>query len=125
MFDIFDEPALGHVAYQAVSGRLAIWPMWVSYDGTHLLTSSPAGAKKVPALRKPGAVVAVSIVSTTSPWRWLSMTGHVVDVRPDVGLAYIDAQSRRFTGGDYRDHEHPREVFVIELDRVSHSAGRR
>jgi hypothetical protein len=52
------------------------------------------------------------------------MTGRIVDVHRDEGLAFIDSQARRYIGSDYRDREHPREVFVIELDRVNHSTGR-
>ena len=124
MRDVFDEPALGHVAYTSAAGTLAIWPMWVSYDGTRLMTSSPVGARKARALAEPGAQVAVSVVSTTSPWRWVSMTGRVVEVRPDEGLAFIDSQSQRYTGGPYRDRQTQRNIFVIELDRVTHSTGR-
>lgn len=124
MLDLFAEPALGHVAYRSAAGSLAIWPMWVSFEDGALRTSTPVGARKSRALREPGAEVAVSVVSTTSPWRWISMTGHVVDVQPDVHLAFIDRQSRRYTGGPYRDRGREREVFTIRLDRVTHSTGR-
>ena len=124
MLDIFEEPALGNVAYRATDERLAIFPMWVSWVGEHLLTSTRVGAHKTTALTRPGTEVAVSIVSGRSPWRWLSLTGHVVDVRPDEGLAFMDSQSRRYLGMDYRDREHGREVLVVELDRVAISPGR-
>jgi len=119
MLDLFEEPALGHVAYRATDGRLAIWPMWVSWDGAHLLTSSPVDSRKGQALRVPGAEVAVSILSTRSPWRWISITGRVVDVRPDEGLAFIDSQARRYIGSDYPDRGQVREVFAILPDRVT------
>ncbi len=124
LLDIFAEPALGHVAYRASNGHLAIFPMWVAYDGEHLLTSTPVGARKARVLEQPGAEVAVSIVSAASPWRYLSLTGHVVGVRPDEGLAFIDEQSQRFTGGPYRVRDRAREVFTIELDRVMARTGR-
>jgi len=66
------------------------------------------------------AQVGVSIVSTRNPWHWLSISGHVVEIRPDAGLALIDRMARKYLGHDY-ERRTPREVFVIELDRVGRS----
>jgi hypothetical protein len=121
MLDLFEEPALGHVAYRAVSGHLASWPMWVSWDGTHLRTSGRTSAKKAAVLRLPGAEVAVSMVSVTGPNRWLSVTGHVVRVEPDPDFAYINSLSWRYARKAYARTDDPREIYVIELDRVAFS----
>jgi hypothetical protein len=62
----------------------------------------------------------VSIVSTRTPWHWLSVSGRVIDIRPDEDLAWIDRMSAKYTGQPYQRRS-PREVFTIEVDRVSHS----
>ena len=77
------------------------------------------GSKKGRALRA-RPQVCVSIVSTKTPWRWLSLSGRVVEIRPDEGLAFIDRMSVKYTGQAYQRRK-PREVFVIEIDRVGHS----
>ena len=119
--DLFQEPALGHVSYLNGKGQIVTFPMWVGFDGEHILTSSRVGSRKGKALRKrPQA--AVSIVSTKNPWHWLSVSGRVVDIKPDENLAFIDRLSRRYTGSDYSDRTHPREIFTIAVDRVSSSA---
>jgi nitroimidazol reductase NimA-like FMN-containing flavoprotein (pyridoxamine 5'-phosphate oxidase superfamily) len=119
MRDLFAEPAVGVVAYTTETGQIVSFPMWVDYDGAHLLVSSPVGSKKGQAFRA-RPQVGVSIVSTKTQWRWLSISGRVVDIRPDEGLAYIDRMSQKYTGQAY-ERRTPREIFVIEIDRVGHS----
>lgn len=116
ILDLFDEPALGHFSYTDAWGRIVTFPMWVDFDGTHLLTSSPIGSKKGQALRQ-RPQVGLSIVSTKNPWHWLSASGHVVDIQPDDGLAFIDKMAYKYVGQAY-ERRTPREVFVIELDRA-------
>lgn len=118
--DLFDEPAVGHVSYLNRRGQVVTFPMWVDFDGKHILASSPAGSRKARSMRH-NPQVSVSIVSTRNPWHWLSMSGRVTDIQPDEGLAFIDRMSRKYTGSDY-ERRTPREVFTIEIDRVSSSA---
>jgi hypothetical protein len=119
LLDLFDEPALGIVSYTTAPGQIVPFPMWVDYDGTHLRPSSPVGSKKGRALRA-RPQVGVAIVSTKTPWRWLSLSGRIVEIQPDEGLAFIDRMSQKYSGQAY-ERRTPREVFVIELDRVGHS----
>jgi hypothetical protein len=77
------------------------------------------GSKKGRALRA-RPQVGVAIVSTKTPWRWLSLSGRIVEIRPDEGLAFIDRMSQKYAGQAY-ERRTPREVFLIELDRVGHS----
>jgi len=119
MLDLFDEPALGHVAYTTDAGHVVSFPLWVDHDGTHLLTSSPLGSKKGQAMRK-HPQVAVSIVSTKTPWHWISASGRVVDIRPDEGLEFINRMAHKYLGQPY-GRPGDREVFVIEIDALRHS----
>lgn len=118
--DLFDEPALGHVSYLNRRGQVVTFPMWVDFDGEHILTSSPADSRKARSMRR-NPQVSVSIVSTSNPWHWLSVSGRLVKVEPDEGLRFIDGMSTKYTGTPY-ERRTPREVFTIEVDRVSSSA---
>ena len=74
--DLFYEPALAHVSYLNRKGQIVTYPMWVDFDGEHLVVSSPVGSRKGKALRE-RPQVAISIVSTKNPWHWLSVSGRV------------------------------------------------
>ena len=119
MLDLFDEPALGNFAYTTDFGQLVVFPVWIDHDGEHLLASSPLGSKKGQAIRK-RPQVGVSIVSTKTPWRWLSISGRVVDFHPDEGLEFIHRMSQKYVGQPYQ-RPGPREVFVIQIESLRHS----
>ncbi len=123
--DLFDEPALAHVSYLNKKGQIVTFPMWVDFDGEHVLVSSPVGSKKGKALRE-RPHIAVSIVSNDNRWHWVSISGRVIDIRPDENLEFIDRMAKKYTGKAY-ERRMPREVFTIEIDRISHSgaSGRR
>lgn len=119
--DLFDEPALGHVSYVNPRGQIVTFPMWVDFDGEHILTSSRVGSRKARSMRE-RPEVSVEIASTKNPFHWLSVSGRVSDIKPDEGLSFIDKMSRKYLGNEYDDRRSPREVMTIEIDRVSSSA---
>jgi PPOX class probable F420-dependent enzyme len=122
--DLLTSNVLGHVSAHREDGSIAQYLMWVDYDGEHVLTSSPLGSRKGAHWRRDPHVT-LSVVDRTDDWRYLVIRGRVVDIRPDVDLAFIDRMSQRYTGQPYRMRNHPREIFVIEPDNVRASGGRR
>ena len=67
--------------------------------------------------------VAVAIVSNSDPWHWVSISGRVVAIQPDTDLVFIDRMAQKYTGKSYQRRT-PREVFSIEIDRVSSTGSR-
>ena len=49
---------------------------------------------------------------------WVSLSGRVVEIRPDEGLVFADRMAQKYMGGDYPLRT-PREIFAIAIDRVS------
>jgi len=123
--DLFEEPALAHFSYLNKNGQIVTFPMWVDFDGEHILVSSPVGSRKGKSLRE-RPLVAVSIVSNNNRWHWISISGRVIDIQPDDNLEFIDRMAEKYTGKAY-ERRTPREVFTVEIDRISHSGawGRR
>ena len=120
--DLFDEQALAHVSYLNSRGQIVTFPMWVDYDGEHLLISSPIGSRKGKALRD-RPQVSIEIVSAKNPWHWVSISGRVVDIQPDQDLTFIDRMAHKYTGKAY-ERRTLREVFKVAIDRVSRSWAR-
>lgn len=121
--DLLTGSTLAHVTVLTPRGALVTHIMWVDYDDGRLLTSSRLGSAKGRALRADPRV-AVSVVDRTNPWRWVSVSGRVVEIRPDTDLAFIDKLSHRYTGRAYAMRTMEREIFVIEPDRVRSATGR-
>jgi len=123
LVDLLTGSTLGHVTVVAPRGALLTHIMWVDYEDGRVLTSSRVGSAKGKALRADPRI-AVSVVDRANPWRWVSVSGRVVDIRPDTDLAFIDKLSRRYTGRDYMMRTMDREIFVIEPERVRSATGR-
>jgi PPOX class probable F420-dependent enzyme len=123
MVDLLTGSTLGHVTVVTPRGHLASHVMWVDYEDGRVLTSSRVGSAKGKALRADPRV-SVSVVDGSNPWRWITVSGRVVEIRPDTDLVFIDKMSRRYTGRDYMMRDMDREIFVIEPERVRSSTGR-
>ena len=123
LVDLLTGSTLGHVTVLTPKGALLTHIMWIDYEDGRVLTSSRVGSAKGKALRADPRI-AVSVVDRTNPWRWVSVSGRVVEIRRDEGLAFIDKLSRRYTGRDYMMRNMEREIFVIEPERVRSATGR-
>jgi PPOX class probable F420-dependent enzyme len=122
LLDLVTSDVVGHVAFVAPDGSLRTVILWVDFDGDHVLTSSPVGSFKGRAWRRDPRA-AVSVVDHNDPWRALSISGRVVDIVPDEGLAFINKLSQRYVGRTY-SYAGSREIFTIEIERVRASRGR-
>ena len=123
LVDLLTGSTLGHVTVVTPKGRLASHVMWVDYEDGRVLTSSRVGSAKGRALRADPRI-SVSVVDPANPWRWITVSGRVVEIIPDTDLVFIDKMSRRYTGRDYVMRDMAREIFVIEPERVRSSTGR-
>lgn len=121
--DLVSSDVIAHVSSIRRDGSIQTHAMWVDYDGEHVLTSSPVGSVKGRSWRR-NPQAAVSVVDRSDPWRYITISGRVSEIRPDEGLAFIDKMSRRYTGADYQRRDYPREIFVITPDRIRTSRGR-
>lgn len=110
------------VSFHDASGRILSVPLWVEHADGALRFSTPKGSRKTVFLRD-DPEVGFLFTDASNPYRYLSVSGRVVDVHDDEGLATIDRLARRYVGSDYEDREQAREVFAIEPTRVLYSPG--
>lgn len=120
--DLLETNVPAHVSVLAADGSIVTHVMWLDYDGEHVLIGSPRGSWKGRALRQ-RPQVAISVVDPKNAWRRLSISGHVVDIHDDEGLAFINRLSQRYMNTAY-PRPNPREIFVVALDRVRAFEGR-
>jgi PPOX class probable F420-dependent enzyme len=123
LVDLLTTNRIGHVAANRPDGSIAMYLMWVDWDGEHVLTSSPIGSRKGGHWRR-APDVTLSVVDASDQWRYLIIRGRVTDIRPDENLEFINRMSQRYTGGPYA-RTSPREIFEITPEFVRASRGRR
>jgi PPOX class probable F420-dependent enzyme len=106
------KPAYAHVATLNPDGSPQVTPVWVDFDGTHVLFNTAKGRVKARNLaREPR--VAMSIVDPDNPYRYLAVQGRVVEMTEAGGDAHIDKMAKKYLGKDTYPFRAPGEVRII------------
>src|SRR3954452_20411148 len=104
--------AFAHVATLNPDGSPQVTPVWVDFDGTHVLINTAKGRVKAKNLaREPR--VAISIADPENPYRYLGIQGRVVEMTETGGDAHIDKMAKKYMGKDSYPFRTPTEVRVI------------
>ena len=110
--DLFEKKALAHLATLMADGSPQVTPVWVDYDGTHVLINTAKGRVKAKNLaREPR--VAISLSDPDNPYRYLGIQGRVVGMTEAGGDAHIDKMAKKYLGKDSYPGRTPGEVRVI------------
>ncbi|HET8630275.1 MAG TPA: PPOX class F420-dependent oxidoreductase [Thermomicrobiales bacterium] len=118
--DLFAKPALAHLATLMPDGAPQVTPVWVDYDGEHILVNTIADRQKGRNMTERPAV-ALDIVDPDDPYRYLSVRGRVVAQTMGGAEEHIDALARRYMGTpNYPRHDpaRPRTLYKIAPEHV-------
>jgi len=110
--DLFQKKAFGNLATLMPDGSPQVTPIWVDYDGKHVILNSARGRRKDKNM-KTGASVAVAIMDPDNPYRYLEIRGRVVEVTEQGADAHIDRMAKKYLGQDKYPFRQPGEVRVI------------
>lgn len=104
--------AFAHVATLNQDGSPQVTPVWVDYDGTHVLINTAKGRVKAKNLaREPR--VALSIADPDNAYRYIGIQGRVVEMTENGGDAHIDRMAKKYLGKDTYPFRAPGEVRLI------------
>jgi len=118
--DLFQKKALAHLATVMPDGSPQVTPVWVEYDGTHVLINSARGRQKDRNLRANPAV-ALSLCDPDNPYRYLEVRGRVVDITEQGADAHIDRLAKKYLGVDSYPGRSPQEVRVTYRIQPTHA----
>jgi PPOX class probable F420-dependent enzyme len=118
--DLFQKKALAHLATVMPDGSPQVTPVWVEFDGTHVLINSARGRQKDRNLRANPAV-ALSLCDPDNPYRYLEVRGRVVDITEQGADAHIDRLAKKYLGVDSYPGRSPQEVRVTYRIRPTHA----
>jgi PPOX class probable F420-dependent enzyme len=104
--------AFAHVATLNADGRPQVTPVWVDYDGTHVLINTAKGRVKAKNLARDGRV-ALSVADPENGYRYIGVQGHVVEMTEHGGDAHIDKMAKKYLGKDSYPFRAPGEVRLI------------
>ncbi len=97
--DLFEKKSFAHLATLNPDGSPQNTPVWLEFDGTHILINSSKGRKKDRNMRRE-ARVALSIQDPDNAYRYLEVRGRVVDITQEGGIDHINKLAKKYLGED-------------------------
>ena len=105
-----EKKAFASLALTLADGSPQVTPIWFDWDGTHIILNTARGRVKDKVMRRRGKV-ALSIVDTGDPYRYLQIRGRVVD-ETEEGAYDVICDLRLKYRGDRNYPRNPGEVRV-------------
>ncbi len=117
--DLFKKPAFGHLATLMADGSPQVTPVWVDFDGEHVLVNSKVGRLKNANMAHRSAV-AIEISDPENPYRYVSIRGKVVSVSEENAAEHLEQLSQRYLNEPYPwwSEGEVRQIFKILPERV-------
>jgi PPOX class probable F420-dependent enzyme len=110
--DLLTKPAFANLATLNPDGSPQVTPVWVDFDGSHVIVNTARGRVKAKNLaREPR--VALSIADPENPYRYLGIQGRVVEMTEKGGDAHIDKMAKKYLGKDSYPFRTAGEVRII------------
>ena len=110
--DLFEKRIFAGLATLMPDGSPQVTPVWIDYDGKHIIVNTAEGRQKDKNLtREPR--VSVMLVDTENPYRYLEVRGRVVERTNEGADAHINKMAKKYLGQDVYPFSQPGEVRVI------------
>ena len=119
--DLFHKKAFAHLATVMPSGEPQVTPVWVDYDGKHVLFNTAEGRQKDKNLQRDRRV-ALSITDPDNPYRYIEVRGQVVERTKSGADAHIDKMAKKYLGKDkypFRKADEVRVIYKIDPQHVT------
>jgi PPOX class probable F420-dependent enzyme len=118
--DLFKKKAFASLATVMPDGHPQVTPVWVDYDGRHVVINTAEGRQKDKNLARDGRV-ALAIMDPDNPYRYLEIRGRVTERTLEGADAHIDAMAKKYLGQDKYPFRKPGEVRVIYRIQPEHT----
>lgn len=110
--DLLTGQNFAHLSTIMPDGSPQVTPVWVDFDGNHVLVNSALGRQKDRNIDRDGRI-ALSINDQANPYRYIQVRGKVVERTTEGADAHIDALAKKYMGVDSYPFRTPTEERVI------------
>lgn len=119
--DLFERESFASFATVMPDGTPQVTPVWIDYDGEHLLVNTARGRQKERNVRA-NPKVGVMAMDPEDPYRYVSVRGEVVELTEDGAVEHANELARRYMDvEEYPNHDAedaPRVIIEVRPDRV-------
>ena len=120
--DLFSKRAFGHLATLMPDGSPQVTPIWVDFDGQHIIVNTARGRQKDRNLKKDSRV-AIEIQDPDNPYRYVQVRGRVAEMTEVGADESIDKLAKKYMGVDQYPYRQPGEQRVIVRIQVEKASG--
>ena len=110
--ELFKKPAFASLATLNSDGSPQVTPVWVDYDGKHVLVNTARGRVKDRNLQREPRV-ALAIFDPQNPYRYLGIQGRVAEMTENGADAHIDRMAKKYLDKDKYPFRQPGEKRVL------------
>jgi PPOX class probable F420-dependent enzyme len=110
-----------NVATVRKDGSPQVTPIWVDFDGTHIIMNSEVKRAKVKNLKRDPRV-AVSVFDQENPYVYVQISGRVVEITEKGGAEGIDHMAQKYMGQEKYPWNQPGDIRVvirIEAEKIT------
>lgn len=114
--NLFQKRAFAHLATLMPDGSPQVTPVWVGFDGTHILVNTARDRQKDRNMRRDGRV-ALEIQDPDNPYRYFQVRGQAVEIVDQSADDHIDQMAKKYLDQDkypYRGSGQVRVLYRIE-----------
>jgi PPOX class probable F420-dependent enzyme len=118
---LLEAPNFASLATLMADGSPQVTPVWVDFDGTHIVVNTAEGRQKPRNVRRDPRV-AVSVFSHQSPYSYATIRGRVVEITHEGADQHIDRMAKKYLGRDtypFRQPGERRVIFKIAPEHVA------
>jgi len=118
--DLFEKKAFACLGTLMENGSPQVTPVWVDYDGEHVIFNSAKGRQKDRNVRRDPRV-SLAISDPENPYRYLEIRGRVAEITEQGAAEHIDKMAKKYLGVDKYPYGQPGEVRVMYKVKPEHT----
>ena len=119
--DLFDKKIFASLVTLMPDGSPQVTPVWIDFDGEHVLFNTAAGRQKDKNLQRDGRV-ALALVDPDNPYRYLEVRGHVAERTLNGADDHINKLAKKYLNKDvypFRQPGEQRVLYKVKPERFS------
>lgn len=118
--DLVTGKSFAHVATIGPDGEPQSTPVWINGDADTIRFSQTTDRQKYENLQREPRV-AMSMIDTDNPYRYLEVRGRVSDISDDQDNAFIDSLAQKYMDVDTYPNHQPGDHRVVVTVDVEHT----
>ncbi len=109
---LFEGANYGHVATIRDDGTPQVTPVWIDYDGEHVVFNTAAGRAKWKNMQRDPRVT-IEVLNQENPYEYVMVSGSVEMEEGEEAERHIDKLAKKYMGVDEYPNRTPEERRVI------------